>query len=78
MRRLWPRRRRSLDPIPAIRPPGGGQALIPIVAPVPASPPLAAAKTPPLKCKKGFQKKTVRGKAKCVKKKATHKGKKKH
>lgn len=52
--------------------PGGRQVAVPIVAP-PA--PVAVAKKP-LKCKKGFQKKTVRGKPKCVKKKATHKGKK--
>ncbi len=51
--------------------PGGGQAIVPIVAP-PAPPPTAKE---PLKCKKSFQKKTVRGKAKCVKK--TRKGKKK-
>lgn len=51
--------------------PGGGQAVAPIVAP--PAPPLVTPK--PLKCKKGFQKKTVRGKAKCVKKPA--KGKKK-
>jgi hypothetical protein len=51
--------------------PGGGPTVVPIVAPAPA--PIAKK---PLKCKKGFQKKTVRGKAKCVKKKATHKGKK--
>jgi hypothetical protein len=59
------------SPTPAPTP-GGGQVVVPIVAP-PA--PVAVAKKP-LKCKKGFQKKTVRGKPKCVKKKATHKGKK--
>lgn len=51
--------------------PGGGQTVAPIVAP--PAPPLVTPK--PLKCKKGSQKKTVRGKPKCVKKPA--KGKKK-
>jgi hypothetical protein len=51
--------------------PGGGQTVAPIVGP--PTPPRILSKGP--KCKKGFQKKTVRGKPKCVKKPA--KGKKK-
>lgn len=51
---------------------GSGQTTAP-----PAGPPSPAPRKPTvLKCKKGFQKKTVGGKPKCVKKK-THKGKKK-
>ncbi len=50
-------------------PPSGGGTTPPVVQPPvsPPSPPTTPAK--PLKCKKGFVKKQVRGKAKCVKKK---------
>jgi hypothetical protein len=63
------------DPTPTPTPPasGGGQSTPPPAPPavVPTDP-----KAPVLRCKKGFQKKTVHGKAKCVKK--PKKGKKKH
>jgi hypothetical protein len=49
---------------------GSGQTMAPVGPPTPAP-----RKPTALKCKKGFQKKMVRGKAKCVKKK-THKDKK--
>jgi virginiamycin B lyase len=45
-------------------------------APSPAAPAPATSSPKPIKCKKGFVKRTVRGKARCVKKK--HKPKKRH
>ena len=45
----------------------------PPAPPIPPSPP----KTPVLKCKKGFQKKKIHGKAKCVKKPKKHSRKRK-
>jgi DNA-binding beta-propeller fold protein YncE len=47
----------------------------PAPAPIPllqSPPPTLTSKPKPLKCKKGFQKKAVHGKAKCVKRKAHH------
>lgn len=57
-------------PPPPPPPPSGGGATPPVtqppVVPPPSTPPPSAK---PLKCKRGFVKKQVRGKAKCVKKK---------
>ncbi|HST68123.1 MAG TPA: hypothetical protein VLI94_00520 [Solirubrobacterales bacterium] len=52
--------------------PGGGVVVPPVAGPTPAPQPKK-----PLKCKRGFKKKVVKGKARCVKKKKK-KGKKRH
>jgi len=57
----------SCATVPALCPPPTGSV-------VPPPPPLVSPK--PLKCKKGFAKKKVKGKPKCVKAKKKHKGKK--
>lgn len=50
--------------------PGPGPAPEPVAPPATAPPPTAPIVTPrPLRCKKGFRKRRVRGKAKCVKRK---------
>jgi hypothetical protein len=53
----------------ALCPPAGGGASssLPPAAPVPVVTPPSAPRPKPLKCRKGFKKKKVRGKAKCVK-----------
>jgi DNA-binding beta-propeller fold protein YncE len=53
-------------PVPVPAPPTGLPAQPPVTVPPLALPPVSTAPKP-LKCKKGFRKKTVRGKAKCVK-----------
>jgi hypothetical protein len=51
---------------------GSSTPSTPAPSPVIASPPRAPAPKKPLKCRKGFKKKTVHGKAKCVKVKKRH------
>ncbi len=54
-------------PLPPAPPAGGGSSTPPVVAPLPAP-------KKPLTCKRGFKKKKVKGKAKCVKVKPKKKG----
>jgi hypothetical protein len=56
---------------------GGGGTTLPPLSPPIGTPAPTPTPTKPLRCKKGFVKKTVKGKARCVKKKAKKK-KKKH
>jgi tricorn protease-like protein len=59
-------------------PPAGGGSSMP--APVSGGPAPSPSPTPaaPVKCKKGFKKKTVKGKQRCVRKHKAHKHKPKH
>lgn len=64
----------AVDPPPPPDPGGGGGSPPPgtpptVTPPTVTPPPVATPPKPPLRCKKGFRKKMVRGKAKCVKKK---------
>ena len=56
---------------------GPGPAAPPVAAPPPSFPPLAAAPRPK-RCKKGFRKKRVHGKVRCVKKKKKRKHRRHH
>jgi hypothetical protein len=53
-------------------PSGGASTPVPVPQLAPTAPPAAKPKPKPLKCKAGFKKTTVHGKAKCVKKKGKH------
>ena len=64
---MMPDANNTVDPPP---PAGGGAGPAPV--PPVANPPVTP-KPKPLKCKRGFKKKIVKGKPRCVKKKKKHK-----
>jgi Divergent InlB B-repeat domain len=57
---------------------GGGGTVPPVINPPTAAPPAATPPKKPLKCKRGFKKKVVKGKPRCVKKKKKKNKKRRH
>jgi hypothetical protein len=62
----------TFEPLPSSGGGGGGTPPPLVVTPPPATPPVATSPKKPLKCKRGFKKKKVHGKARCVKQRKQH------